>query len=61
MEEVMQYVVYQNGDYYEFLAPSGVTKPTTGLTIGMWTESNTGKVYLYDKTNGWTEQFSLQG
>ncbi len=59
--EYQNYIIYSQGGYIEVLAPSTVEKPTTGLTTGLWTETNTGKVFFYDVANGWTEQFSLQG
>ena len=60
MEEAIKYLVYRNGDYCEFVAPSSVTKPTSGLSTGLWIETNTGNVSFYDKENGWTFQFSLK-
>lgn len=57
----MEYLIYKNGGYMEFFGPNSATKPTTGLFTGIWTESDTGDVYFYDATNGWTKQFSFQG
>lgn len=55
----MEYLIYKNGGYMEFFGPHSATKPTTGLFTGIWTESDTGDVYFYDATNGWTKQFSF--
>ena len=52
----MEYMIYSNGGYMEFFGPSTATKPTTGLTIGVWVETDTGKAFFYDVENGWTEQ-----
>ena len=57
----MEYLIYKNGGYMEFFGPHSATKPTAGLFTGIWTESDTGDVYFYDATNGWTKQFSFQG
>lgn len=57
----MDYMTYTSGGYCEFMGPSSATKPTTGLFVGIWVETNTGDVYFYDETNGWTKQFSFQG
>lgn len=54
------YITYRNGGYVEFMGPHSVTKPTTGFTTGIWTETDTGDVYFYDFTTGWTKQFSFQ-
>ena len=59
--EYVNYIIYVNGDYIEVLAPSSVEKPTNLKGSAMWTETDTGTVYLYDPINKWTEQFSLQG
>lgn len=53
--------------YVEIGGPSSVTKPTTTpaghalCAMSLATESDTGKVFFYDETNGWVEQFSFQG
>lgn len=57
----MDYMTYTSGGYCEFMGPSSATKPTTGLFVGIWVETDTGDVYFYDETNGWTKQFSFQG
>lgn len=56
----MEYLIYTNGGYCEFLGPHAATKPTEGFFVGVWTETDTGDVYFYDQTNGWTKQFSFQ-
>ena len=56
----MEYLIYKNGGYCEFFGPHSATKPTTDLTTGIWTESDTGDVYFYDSTAGWTKMFSLK-
>ncbi len=56
----MEYLIYTNGGYCEFLGPNAATKPTEGFFVGVWTETDTGDVYFYDQTNGWTKQFSFQ-
>lgn len=51
----------------EIGGPSSVTKPTTTpaghalCSMSLATESDTGKVFFYDETSGWVEQFSFQG
>ena len=56
----MEYLIYKNGGYMEFMGPNGATKPTEGLIAGIWTESDTGDVYFYDGTAGWTKMFSFK-
>lgn len=52
--------------YVEIGGPSGVTKPTTTpaghalCAMSLATESDTGKVFFYDETDGWTEQFAFK-
>lgn len=49
--------------YVEISGDSSETKPTAGIIDGsIFTESDTGKVYLFNETGSdWVEQFSLQG
>ena len=57
-------VAYQQGQnvqYLEISCRSTDTKPTAGVATGsICVEVDTGKVFLYDETSGWVEQFSLQ-
>ena len=52
--------------YVEIGGPSGTSKPTATpaghaiCDMSIATESNTGKVFFYNETNGWTEQFAFQ-
>ena len=52
----MDYLIYTNGGYCEFMGPHSATKPTTGFSVGVWVETDTGNAYFYDQTNGWVQQ-----
>lgn len=55
------YLVYTNGGYREYMGPSTEEKPTSGFYCGIWTETDTGDVYFYDKEQeDWVKQFSFQ-
>lgn len=52
--------------YVEIGGPSGVTKPTVTpaghrlCAMSLATESDSGKQFFYDETDGWTEQFTFK-
>lgn len=63
--------IRQNGTYFtdngsqivlvDVFCKSTDAKPTAKLATGSrLVEVDTGKVYLFDETSGWVEQFSLQ-
>ena len=47
--------------YIEAAGLSTDTKPGGIATGSIFTEVDTGKVFLFDEESDWTEQFSLQG
>ena len=52
--------------YVEIGGPSGVTKPTKTpaghaiCSMSLAVEDDTGKVYFYNETSDWVEQFAFQ-
>ena len=47
--------------YLDIAGNNGDTKPTDNICQGStFTEVDTGDVYMYDETDGWTKQFSMQ-
>lgn len=47
--------------YAEGSCSSTDTKPTEGIAEGSsLTETDTGNVYLYNETNGWTKMFCIK-
>lgn len=64
MENVTYYESYSTGDgnyfYPMMYINSGDTKPTARIAPGSKiTETDTGKVYIYDKDDGWKFLFCL--
>lgn len=48
-------------NYSEFAGTSLDTKPTDGVGTGsIFVEVDTGKVFFFDETDDWVEQFSFQ-
>ena len=56
MDNAENYLVYSNGGYREYMGPSRITKPTEGFFCGIWTEDDTGAIYFFSASNGWTKQ-----
>jgi len=47
--------------YVEYAGLYDETKPSDNICTGsIFTEVDTGDVYLYDEASDWTKQFSLQ-